>query len=105
MTSIGSTVVEHSVSDPKFEGSNLDIGTGREKNTKLYTKMASASRTVVDHTKSDSKFEGSNPAGTCREIMEKIYHNFARICSTVVELVILSLSIGLWQYHSGRTID
>ncbi len=56
-----------------------------EKITKLYTKMASASRTVVDHTKSDSKFEGSNPVGTCREIMEKIYHNFARIGSTVVE--------------------
>ncbi len=67
MTSIGSTVVENLTSDPKFEGSNLDIGTGREKMAKIYTKMASASSTVVDHTKSDSNFEGSNPACTGRE--------------------------------------
>ncbi len=35
MTNIGSTVVENLTSDPKFEGSNLDIGTGREKMAKF----------------------------------------------------------------------
>jgi hypothetical protein len=34
IASIGSTVVEKLTSDPKLEGSKLDIDTGRERNSK-----------------------------------------------------------------------
>ncbi len=60
---IGSTVVEHSTHEPKFEGSNpATAGLKREKIEKL-TDLKSGS-TLVEHLTHEPNFEGSNPATT-----------------------------------------
>ncbi len=57
----GSTVVEHSTHEPKFEGSNpATAGLKREKIEKL-TDLKSGS-TLVEHLTHEPKFEGSKLA-------------------------------------------
>jgi hypothetical protein len=48
------------MSDPKHEGSNLDIVIVREKMASINTSLTSIGSTVVENLTSDPKFEGSN---------------------------------------------
>ncbi len=45
---------------PKYEGSNLDIVTVREKMSYINTSVTSIGSTLVEHSMGDPKFEGWN---------------------------------------------